>query len=103
MKKNFLNISGKIESVRLAALEGVAKEDFDYVRAGARLLGRDIAAILSSDLKDRVVGILDKETGKKEEYKLIEDILMSKTLINVDFDSLLGLLEELKQGILERI
>lgn len=78
-------------------------EDFDYVKAGARLLGRDIAAILSSDLKDRVVGILDKETGKREEYKLIEDIMMSKTLINVDFDSLLGLLGELKKGILERL
>ena len=77
-------------------------EDFDYVKAGARLLGHDIAAILSSDLKDRVVGILDKETGKKEEYKLIEDILMSKTLINADFDSLLDLLDELKRGILER-
>jgi predicted nucleotidyltransferase len=78
-------------------------EDFDYVQAGARLLGRDIATILSSDLKDRVIGILDKETGKEEEYRLIEDILMSKTLINVDFDSLLGLLEELKKGILERL
>jgi predicted nucleotidyltransferase len=29
-------------------------EDFEYVNAGARLLGRDIATILSSDLKDRV-------------------------------------------------
>lgn len=78
-------------------------EDFDYVNAGARLLGRDIATILSSDLKDRVLEVLDKETGKKEGYKLIEDMLMSNTLIEVDFDSLLGLLEEVKRGILERL
>jgi len=41
-------------------------EDFDYVIAGARLLGRDIATILSSALKDKVLEIIDKETGKKD-------------------------------------
>lgn len=76
-------------------------EDFDYVKTGARLLGRDIATVLSSDLKDRVLEVLDKETGKQEGYKLIEDMLMSNTLIGVDFDSLLGLLAEVKKGILE--
>ena len=76
-------------------------EDFDYVNAGARLLGRDIATVLSSDLKDRVLEVLDKETGKQEGYKLIEDMLMSNTLTGVDFDSLLGLLAEVKKGILE--
>lgn len=78
-------------------------EDFDYVTAGARLLGRDIGAILSSDLKDRVMELLDKETGKQARYKLIEDMLMSKTLIEANFDSLLALLEEVKEGILERL
>jgi predicted nucleotidyltransferase len=76
-------------------------EDFDYVNAGARLLGRDIATILSAELKDSVLEVLDKETGKQERYKLIEDMLMSNTLIRVDFDRLLGFLEEVKKGILE--
>jgi len=76
-------------------------EDFNYVNAGARLLGRDIATILSSDLKDRVLQVLDKETGKQEGYKLVEDMLMSKALIGTNFNSLLGLLEEVKKGILE--
>jgi len=43
------------------------------------------------------------ETGKNEGYKLIEDMLMSNSLIEVDFESLLGLLEEVKKGILERL
>ena len=63
-------------------------EDFDYVTAGARLLGRDIGAILSSDLKDRVMELLDKETGKQARYKLIEDMLMSKTLIEANIRAL---------------
>ncbi|MGB3863333.1 MAG: hypothetical protein WA915_14730 [Candidatus Aminicenantaceae bacterium] len=76
-------------------------EDFDYVKVGVRLLGRDIATILSADLKDRVLNILDNETGKQEGDKLIEDMLMSNTLIGVVFYSLLGFLEEVKKGILE--
>jgi predicted nucleotidyltransferase len=78
-------------------------EDFDYVIAGARLLGRDIETILSSDLKDKVLEVLDKETGRKKRYKLIEDMLMSNTLIGFDFSRLLGLVEEVKKGILERL
>ena len=78
-------------------------EDFDYVIVGARLLGRDIATILSSGLKDKVLEIFDKETGKKERYKLVEDMLMSNLLVDADFGSLLHLLEEVKKGILERL
>jgi len=78
-------------------------EDFDYVIAGARLLGRDMATILASDLKDKVLEVLDKETEKKDRYKLIEDMLMSNSLVDANFESLLGLLEEVKKGILERL
>jgi len=81
----------------------VDSEDFDYVNAGVRLLGRDIATILSADLKERVLEILDKETGMQERHKLVEDMLISNILLGVDFDSLLGLLEEVKKGILERL
>ncbi len=81
----------------------VDSEDFDYVNAGVRLLGRDIATILSADLKERVLEILDKETGMQKRHKLVEDMLISKTLVAVDFDGLLDLLEELKKGILERL
>ncbi len=95
--------AGNVERIFNEHSDLLDSEDFDYINAGARLLGRDIATILSSDLKDRVLEVLDKETGKNEGYKLIEDILMSNTLIEVDFDSLLGLLEEVKRGILERL
>jgi len=81
----------------------VDSEDFDYVNAGVRLLGRDIATILSADLKERVLEIIDKETGMQKRHKLVEDMLLSKTLVAVDFDGLLDLLEELKKGILERL
>jgi len=45
-------------------------EDFEYDRASSRLLGRDIAKILSPDIKEAVVKILDKETGEQNQYGL---------------------------------
>ena len=67
------------------------------------MLGRDIATILSVGLKERVLEIINKETGVHEGSKLVEDMLLSNVLIEVDYDYLLGLLEEAKKGILERI
>jgi predicted nucleotidyltransferase len=75
-------------------------EDFDYVRAGAKLLGRDIARILSPDIKETIVNILNKETEEKSAYGLVENMLD----IGADssaFDEALQLLEDLKAGILE--
>ena len=77
-------------------------EDFDYVPAGSRLLGRDIAKILSPDSKEAVAKILDKETGEQSQYRLVEN-MMDKHSEGRDFEEALQLLEDLKAGILERI
>jgi predicted nucleotidyltransferase len=76
-------------------------EDFDYVQAGSRLLGRDIAGILSQDIIETLVKILDKETGDQNHYGLIEDML-DRGAEGSDFENALQLLENLKAGILEK-
>jgi predicted nucleotidyltransferase len=76
-------------------------KDFDYLRAGSRLLGRDIAAILSPEIKEAVIKILDKETGEQNQYRLVESML-DRGSDSSAFEEALELLEELKAGILER-
>lgn len=76
-------------------------EDFDYVRAGARLLGRDVADILTSKAEKEVLDILNKETGEQDRYRLIENMVKNSTGQSGDFGYMLDLLEELKSGILE--
>ena len=76
-------------------------DDFDFVRAGARLLGRDIAKFLNPATKKEVLDILEKETGEQDRYRLIEDMMRSDIGSISDFDNILSLLEELKTGILE--
>lgn len=97
---NYTN-AGNVERIFNEHSDLLDSEDFDYVNAGVRLLGRDIATILSVDLKDRVLKILDKETETDKSNKLAEDVLISSILIGADFDIVLGLLKEMKKGILE--
>ena len=77
-------------------------EDFDYVRTGSRLLGRDIAVILRPYIKETLVKILDEETGNQNQYRLVENML-DRGAEGSDFEDALQLLEHLKAGILEKL
>jgi len=77
-------------------------EDFDYDRASARLLGRDIAAISHTKTFKVIIGILNRETGNQSRYRLVEDMVTSSAIFNDDFEEILQLLENLKKGLLER-
>jgi predicted nucleotidyltransferase len=76
-------------------------ENFDYVRAGSRLLGRDIAKILSPDTKKAVLKILDEETDEQNQYRLVENMINRGTE-TINFEDALQLLEDLKAGILDK-
>lgn len=95
--------AGNVERIFDEALDLVDSEDFDYVSVGARLLGRDIAVILSTDAKAVVLEILNNETGKQDRYRLIEDMMRSDVSSINDFEDVLRWLEEVKTGILEGI
>jgi predicted nucleotidyltransferase len=94
--------AGNFERIPAEMPDLLESDDFDYVRAGARLLGRDIANILNPATKKEVLDIIERETAEQDRYRLIEDMLRSDIGRISDFDSILSLLEELKTGILER-
>jgi len=79
----------------------VEVEDFDYVRAGSRLLGRDIATILSPKTRKVIVEILDRETKDQDQFTLVESMLNRGAESNA-FEEALELLKEMKVGILEK-
>jgi predicted nucleotidyltransferase len=76
-------------------------EDFDYEVAGARLLGRDMAAILRPETKEAVLKILDKETGDQSRYTLIAS-MVDRGAERLDLERALRLLKQMKAGILEK-
>ncbi len=83
----------------------VSVENFDYVRAGARLVGRDIAKIGNPETKARVLAILESETDEDSEYRLIGDMIADSAEADEGrdnrFDELLAILRELIAGIKE--
>jgi predicted nucleotidyltransferase len=78
-------------------------ENFDYVRAGARLLGRDVAKIGSPDTLGRIREILAKEIADEGQHLLIQNMIPAGTLSDGGgekrFDELLALLRELARGL----
>jgi hypothetical protein len=84
----------------------VEVENFDYVRAGARLLGRDIARIGGLETIGRVTKILARETADEGPYRLIPGMISDRGVSDRQsegrFDELLTLLRELVKGIEDR-
>jgi predicted nucleotidyltransferase len=77
-----------------------AKDQFDYVSAGARLLGMDMSAIMSCEVREEVLEVLCNETGEEDQPKLLVDMISTGALSGADFMYMKNLLEELKSGIL---
>lgn len=101
LMRNYLD-TGNEERIYNEEADLLEEEDFDYLRASARLLGRDIAAILNPKTAKTILEILDRETGKQDRYRLIEDMRDISGGVNNNFEENLQLLEELKSGILEK-
>jgi hypothetical protein len=66
-------------------------------------LGRDIASSSNNKTLNQVTSILENETGERQRYRLVEDMLQSQTIKEeTHFEYYLKLLETLKTGIRER-
>ncbi len=78
--------------------------DFDYESAGARLLGRDMAASCCAETTSRLHDIFVKETGEKERYRLVE-AMGGRDFFGDGgrFERVLELLESVKLGFEERM
>ncbi len=73
-------------------------EEFDYVRTGARFLGRDIANCLGEETLTALKQILAEQTAG-DRYPLVED--MTRGSSSDQFEENLGLLKALKQGVID--
>jgi predicted nucleotidyltransferase len=77
-------------------LEG---DDFDYERAGVRLLGLDMGKVMSPRTREVILGILDRETGDPQRYRLVEDMMGHFSGGGDAFEESLLFLNLLRSGI----
>ena len=92
--------AGNAERIFEELSEFVDSDQFDYVSAGARLLGRDMSAIMSYEARKEILDVLNYETGEQDQPKLIVDMISTGALSGTDFMYMKNLLEELKSAIL---
>jgi predicted nucleotidyltransferase len=100
---NYLDL-GNTDRLTNDAFDLLEEPDFDYERAGARLLGRDMAASCNAETAGHLLKILVRETGEKDRYRLVED--MGGRGIFGDggkFEKILDLLDNLRIGFVEKM
>ena len=76
-------------------------DDFDYVRSGVQLLGRDMAKMMLPGTRDIVLQVLGDETEGQKRYRLVEDMMQNMTASEELFEMYLEHLKMLKKGILD--
>ncbi len=91
--------AGNSDRIYENRMELLKQRDYDYVSAGAGLLGEDIKRILKNGSLKKVLAILKNEIGVKDKYRLIEDMIRSGVISGQDFAGMLNLLEEMTRGI----
>jgi predicted nucleotidyltransferase len=71
--------------------------------AGAQLLGRDIARIAGTTLRDRAITILARETDPEGPLALISDALRRRVSWEEQFDETLVLLRGVLEGLMDKV
>ena len=74
----------------------------DYLKAGARMLGRDMEKIAEPESKKKIIEIFERETSEQDRYKLVEDMIDISFESSSDFEELFDLLKQLKLGFLDK-
>jgi predicted nucleotidyltransferase len=73
----------------------------DYELMSARLLGRDVASMITSESKKYILTILNEETGEQDNLKLAVDMRRGPSYFSNDIGANLNFLEAFKKGFLD--
>lgn len=79
----------------------LAEDGFDYERCSARLLGRDMSKIMSTETRTVVLEILDRELDNPQRYRLVEDMMGNYIMTGDAFEECLQQMRALNAGIQE--
>ncbi len=101
---NYLDL-GNYERLVEEHKDLVTSSDFDYERAGARLLGRDVGQLFSEHTRKRVMEIIAYDAGGARYLRLARDMIQPLFATEEPYEDLLEknmrLLRELEEGIRE--
>lgn len=79
----------------------VEEDNYDYDRASARFLGRDIANISIPSTKVKLIDILEREANSNHGHKIALNVLQSDFYRNESYERVVELFNSLLKGLLE--
>ncbi|MDI9526094.1 MAG: nucleotidyl transferase AbiEii/AbiGii toxin family protein [Pseudomonadota bacterium] len=82
-------------------IDVMEEEEFDLAMAGIRLLGRDMARIVTIETRKQVVEILAGELDDPRDHGLIRDMARPSYLEGKRFEEVRSKLERVRQGFVE--
>lgn len=78
------------------------EEGFDYTKASARILGRDIAKIATEETISFILNVLERENQNDSGLKLLSDMVQRGVSFEDNFKQSQALLIQLKLGITDK-
>ena len=76
-------------------------DEFDYNKAGARILGRDIGQLVTDTSRPILARVLSPETDERNLDALATVMIRNSANYNGDYDTVLSMLTELRTGVSE--
>jgi predicted nucleotidyltransferase len=96
--QNYLD-AGNLERLFDEAPDIVDSGDYNYEAGSARLLGRDISKIAFSATKAKLIGILKRESQRKQGHRIAMDILQGNRFAEKSYEEIIALFDSLLKGL----
>ena len=80
----------------------VEEDSYDYDRASARFLGRDIATISIPSTKAKLIEILEREANSNQGHKIALNVLQSDFYRSESYERVVELFNALLKGLVEQ-
>ena len=95
--------TGIEDELYVAHADLLVEEGYDTRLASVRLLGRDIARMLSRDGVEAVTAILSRETDEDKGHRMLSQMVKGSASGSARFEDALQLLKKLMQGIQQEV
>jgi predicted nucleotidyltransferase len=96
--QNYID-AGNLERFFDEAPDIVDSGDYNYEAGSARLLGRDISKIAFSATKAKLIGILKRESQRKQGHRIAMDILQGNRFAEKSYEEIIALFDSLLKGL----
>lgn len=100
--KHYLD-AGNLERLFDEGIDMVEDDNYDYVLASARFLGRDIGTISSPSTKNKLIEILERESDSEQGHKIALNAMQNDLYRSEPYKKIVDHFNMLLKGLIEKL